>query len=239
MYRQLVLLAALALGACTLPQTPVPELPTPPHAAATDVETLQAEVAWLRDHVAQQESRMQELDGWMARLTRIETVLAGFTNGRKGAKPSRDLTPAQVVAKAQRDSRVEPSERGYLGRSAEQVYTWQPGGLYVIYLTASHPTALSLPPGELAVIGLKLDPDLYDIEHKRVGQEPLAYEAITVRPKFEKGEVDVPLWTKSGRRYLFHFVIGTWGMAAVTFEGTPVIQEPAHQQKLILPKPPQ
>jgi hypothetical protein len=204
------------------------------------VEALQAEVAWLRDHVAQQDSRIQELDGWMARVSRLETLLASSTNGRKGGpKSSREMTPAQIVAKAQRDSRVEPSERGYLGRSAEQVYTWQPGGLYVIYLTASHFTALSLPPGELAVIGMKLDPDLYDIEHKRVGLEPLAYEAITVRPKFEKGEIDVPLWTKSGRRYLFHFVIGSWGMTAVTFEGSPVIQEPAHQQKLILPKPPQ
>jgi hypothetical protein len=53
----------------------------------------------------------------------------------------------------------------------------------------------------------------------------MAYDALTIRPLTEAGEVDTFLLTESGRRYLLHCVVGTTGMLAVTFKGPPGVAQ--------------
>ena len=232
-------LLALLLTACTLPHEPTLEVvPDVPPATMADIEVLTQEVAGLRAQVENIDLRTQGFEGWLARLSRMETLLLTVTVRKAKGKPDREPNTVQLVKTAEKEASVYPSERGYWGKSAEQTFTWAPGGLYVIYLTWNHPTAISLPPGELVAIGLKLDPDLYDVEHQTVGRELTAYSAITIRPKFEKGDANVALWTKSGKRYLFHLIVGSWGLTAVTFESSMGAPAPTTQpQKLILPNP--
>jgi hypothetical protein len=172
--------------------------------------------------------------------SRSEPSLARPRPGLPGKKAARALTPSQVVAQAQQAARVEPTERGYYGGSAEMVYAWTPGKVYTVYLTKKHGTGLFLPPGERLVSGLYLDGEAYEVKHERAGRDLTAYDALTIRPLVDKGEVDTFILTESGRRYLLHFVVGTTGMLAVTFEGPRVgTHARAVEPALVLPRPPQ
>ena len=150
------------------------------------------------------------------------------------AKP---LTPQQVVATAQQQARVSPDARGYFGGSAEYTYTWQPGKVYVVLLSAKSATVIILPPGERTVAAMYVDKDAYEVTTTRAGREGTAYDTITIRPTAETGEVDSFILTESGRRYLFHFITGATGMIAVAFETPHLADGPAAGAALILPKP--
>jgi hypothetical protein len=87
---------------------------------------------------------------------------------------------------------------------------------------------------------LYLDADAYEVKTERAGADETAYDALTIRPLTDKGEVEAFLLTESGRRYLLHFVVGTTGMLAVTFEGPRVdTHARAVEPALVLPRPPQ
>ena len=141
----------------------------------------------------------------------------------KGTKP---LRPEEVIVQAQKAARIEPSERGYVGQRGEHVYAWAPGKVYMVYLTKKQGTGIFLPPGERLVSGLYLDPEAYEVQTKRAGVGDGAYDALTIRPTMDSGEVEAFLLTESGRRYLLHLVVGSVGMLAVTFEGPRVTHAP-------------
>ena len=157
---------------------------------------------------------------------------------KKAPKPQ---TPAQLVSQAQQAARVEPSERGYQGGRGEHVYAWAAGKVYTVYLSKKQGTGIFLPPGERLVSGLYLDQDAYEVKTARAGVEAGAYDALTIRPLADSGEVSTFLLTESGRRYLLHFIVGGTGMLAVTFEGPPVaVQARASAEpRLVLPRSPQ
>jgi hypothetical protein len=148
------------------------------------------------------------------------------------------LRPEAVIVQAQRAARIEPSERGYGGQRGEQVYAWAPGKVYTVYLSKKQGTGIFLPPGERLVSGLYLDPEAYEVQTKRAGVGEEAYDALTIRPTGDSGEVGAFLLTESGRRYLLHLVVGSVGMLAVTFEGPLVTQARTPAPALVLPRPP-
>ena len=148
------------------------------------------------------------------------------------------LRPEAVIVQAQKAARIEPSERGYVGQRGEQVYAWAPGKVYTVYLSKKQGTGIFLPPGERLVSGLYLDPEAYEVQTKRAGVGDGAYDALTIRPTGDSGEVGAFLLTESGRRYLLHLVVGSVGMLAVTFEGPLVTQARMPAPALVLPRPP-
>ena len=148
------------------------------------------------------------------------------------------LRPEAVIMQAQKAARIEPSERGYGGQRGEHVYAWAPGKVYTVYLSKKQGTGIFLPPGERLVSGLYLDPEAYEVHTKRAGVGEEAYDALTIRPTGDSGEVGAFLLTESGRRYLLHLVVGSVGMLAVTFEGPLVTHAPMPAPALVLPRPP-
>jgi len=153
-------------------------------------------------------------------------------------KGDRAPTPAQLVQQAQKAARIEPTERGYFGQSSEHVYPWIPGKVYTVYLSKHQATGIFLPPGERLVSGLHLDPEAYEVKTDQAGKGEGAYDAITIRPIGDTGEVDVFLLTESSRRYLLHFIVGKVGMLAVTFEGAQTAKpRVTAEPRLVLPKP--
>jgi hypothetical protein len=240
--RQLILFLLLLLcaQACTPLPEPTPELvPTGP-SLHDEVDALRQELALLRQEVQMLGGRVTSLEPWTTRILQVETLLATTPAKKKSgnAKPTREPTPLQLVSTAHQEARVYPSKEGYFGKSAEQVYTWQPGRVYMIYLTPYYPTLIALPPGEILAMGLNLDKDLYNVENQTVGTEGTAYSAIAVRPKFEKGEIEGFVLTTSGRRYLLSFVISeARAMSAVTFETPAVTREREPEVPRIVPRP--
>jgi hypothetical protein len=241
MSRPFTLACALLLGACTLHQEPLPEgAPPPPPATAQEVEALRQDLAALRQAFFTLEGQVDSLVPWTIRIARLETLLTSPTPKKgKGPRPGQGSSPVQLVAHAQREARVQPSERGYWAKSAEHVYTWQPGRIFTGYLTWNHQTVISLPPGEVVAAGMMLDDSEYDVVTKQVGVQELAHSVISIRPKIEKGEAQCAVVTKSGRRYLFHFITGQTGMLAMTFETPQITHEGSQEPKLILPRPAQ
>ena len=59
--------------------------------------------------------------------------------------------------------------------------------------------------------GLYLDPEAYEVQTKRAGVGEEAYDALTIRPTGDSGEVGAFLLTESGRRYLLHLWSGQSG----------------------------
>jgi len=176
----------------------------------------------------------------VALLPRSEARPTRASTPRSGLKTvSKPVAPVQLVQEAQKAARIAPSEQGYVGGSGEHVYPWAPGKVYIVYLTKKQGTGIFLPPGERLLSGLYLDGDAYEVETKRAGSAGGAYDAVTIRPLMDRGEVDAFLLTESGRRYLFHFVVGPTGMLAVTFEETRVdTHTRAVAPALVLPRPP-
>src|SRR5262245_44152839 len=213
-----LLCSAVFVSGCTLSQeSPVPPLPVPELVMLPAAPVERVEVPLL------------PRQRWPAPAPTLAP-------GKKAPPP---LSPAQVIAQAQRAARVEPSPRGYFGGSAEHVYSWTPGKVYTIYLSPKQPTGIFLPPGERLVTGLYLSENEYEVKNERAGSDLRAYDAMTIRPLVDKGEVDTFLLTESGRRYLLHLVVGPVGMVAVTFEGPPLHQASPPAQALVLPRPPQ
>lgn len=223
-----LLIGTLLLGGCTLataPEPPVIPVATAPVASDTFTPPYcpldRVEVTLL------------------PRETGIRPITKPIvTTGKKALKPQ---TPAQLVSHAQQAARVEPSAQGYGQASGEQVYAWAPGKVYTVYLSKKQGTGIFLPPGERLISGLYLDADAYEVKTERAGADIGAYDALTVRPLADTGEVDAFLLTESGRRYLLHFVVGTTGMLAVTFEAPAALAQTriAAEPALILPRPTQ
>jgi hypothetical protein len=239
---RLIILAVtlLALSACTPLPEPIPELVPPGPTLHDEVDALRHELALLRQEVQMLGGRITSLEPWTTRILQVETLLATNPVKKKNSttRPGREPTPLQLVALAHKESLVYPSREGYFGKSAEQTYTWQPGRVYMIYLTPHYPTLIALPPGEILAMGLNLDKDLYNVENQTVGTEGAVYSAIAVRPKFEKGEIEGFVLTTSGRRYLLSFVISeARAMSAVTFETPAVTREREPEVPRIAPRP--
>ena len=117
-------------------------------------------------------------------------------------------------------------------------YPWVPGKVYTVYVSKKQGTGIFLPPGERLVSGLYLDQDAYEVKTERAGTDAGAYDALTIRPLIDSGEVATFLLTESGRRYLLHFVAGSTGMLAVSFEGPTIATDRvATPAPLILPRP--
>jgi len=214
------------LAGCTLPGEPEP--PLVPIQPPPVIETALPSAPVERIELALLPSRVEYCE--------LPPVIKPKVSTKKPAPAS---SPVDIVRQAQRAARVEPSERGYVGGSAEHVYSWMPGKVYTIYLSPKQPTGIFLPPGERLVTGLYLSEDAYEVKNERAGSDLRAYDAMTIRPLVDKGEVDTFLLTESGRRYLLHLVVGQVGMVAVTFEGPPLHQASPPAQALVLPRPPQ
>ena len=242
MYRQLVLATVLTLGACTLPQEPItpPVVPMVVQPSA-ELEAVHQELSLLNQDLATLRARVEILEPLTPRVAQLEAIQATLKKMPKQVqtrlKGPKEPTPLQLVNWAQQEARVVPTERGYFGKSAEMSYVWQPGRVYTVYLKQYQATGIALPPGEQLVIGLAMVESDFTVLPKRAGTDLLAYDTIAVTPLIDKGEVDAWVLTQSGRRYLFHFVIGPVGMIAVTFEAPIIQQGTTSEPKLILPKP--
>jgi hypothetical protein len=241
MIRYLILTVTLLyLSACTPLPEPVPEVVPSGPTLHEEVDALRQELALLRQEVQMLGGRVTSLEPWTTRILQVETLLTTTPMKKKNGatRPGREPTPLQLISTAHQEARVYPSKEGYFGKSAEQVYTWQPGRVYMIYLTPHYPTLIALPPGEILAMGLNLDKDLYNVENQTVGTEGAVYSAIAVRPKFEKGEIEGFVLTTSGRRYLLSFVISeARAMSAVTFETPAVTREREPEVPRIVPRP--
>jgi hypothetical protein len=216
MHRWLILLPLL-VGACTVPDTPVP--PVPP---------VQERLVFLPNP--------PECVDVIQLATLVESPMPPAMTRRPPPRPVKVPTPEQLVQDAQRAARVVPTDQGFFGGSAEYTYAWQPGKVYTIYLSPTQPTGLFLPPGETMVSGLLLNAEQYEVKAERAGTEPLAYDAITIRPTGAKGDIDTFILTTSGKRFLLHLSTGRVGMLAVTFE-VPHIHHEAPEPRLVLPRP--
>jgi hypothetical protein len=201
-------------------------------------------VTQLHQDSATLNARIEVLEPLTPRVAMLEQIQGTLRKLPKGiptkTRLSREPTPLQVVAFAQQDARIPPSELCYYGKSAECAYVWSPGRVFVVHVSSSVGTGIFLPPGETMVSGMYLDPDAFEVHSERAGVERLAYDAITIRPKgSEPKEIDCFILTASGRRYLFHLVNGAKAMLAVTFETPTITQGVSREPKLILPRPPQ
>ena len=78
-------------------------------------------------------------------------------------------SPEAIIREAHQKARIEPTRRGYFGNSAVQRYEWQPGRIYKVYVNPQQMTKIILPPGELLVSKVYLDPEAWDVQSYRVG----------------------------------------------------------------------
>lgn len=242
MFRVLPLLLALACSACALQATPEPEtVPQPPAVQRQELEALRSELDALKGWLGTLDGRVSTLEPWTARIARLETLTIAPVSTKKGTpKPGRVSNPLTLISQAQQEARVYPTAEGYFGKSGEYTYAWAPGKVTTIYLHPSQCTLISLGPSEQLVVGLLLDNKEYKVETKTVGQGGHAYDATSVCPLIDKGEVPTFMLTKSGRRYLLHLVIvknPKEAMIAVTFETPAITPVSAPEPRLAFPKP--
>lgn len=90
-------------------------------------------------------------------------------------------------------------------------------------------TKIVLPPGELLVSEVFLDPELWDVQSYWVGNETQTQDVVFVRPlevKEGKGakDVDLALLTEQGHSYDVHLRVGSTGMFSVTWSNPTVPQ---------------
>jgi hypothetical protein len=212
----------------------------PPPATQQDLSVVEQRVERLDATVRALDARTQQLELLPDQVARIQQALPTLKIMAKKPPPRRQprlSTPLDVVQQAQAAARVEPTEIGYWGSSGEHAFTWRPGAIYTVYLTPKHPTLIALEPGEREATGLVLDPKEYTVESKLIGTDILAYSAISITPLIDKGSVDGYVISDTGRRYLLHFVVGSQGMLAVTFQ-TPSLTR-VEEPKRPLPRPSQ
>ena len=157
-----------------LPQEPVPEVPPPPSPVLSlpdeDPPVRMAPVPHLIAFVPPVlPVRSPKV---VARVERLPNV--------PSPKPEPVTQPIAMIKEAQRAAHVEPSARGFHGSSATQRWIWQPGKLYVVYVAPTQTTRISLPPGELLISKVFLDPELWDIQSYRVGNETQTQDVVFV-----------------------------------------------------------
>ena len=147
--------------------------------------------------------------------------------------------PTTLIKEAQRTAQVEPQRRGYHGGSATQRWQYQPGKLYVVYVSPAQMTKIALPVGELLASKVFLDPEDWDVKTYRVGHETTMQDVVFVRPLIDEAgkvsakDVDVALLTEQGHSFDVHLKVGTVGMFAVTWENpsVPLLLQDADQQR--------
>jgi hypothetical protein len=212
--------------------------------SADDTLILQHQIEQLRGDVTALDGRMVLLERLPDRLAKVEEIQSTLRRLPKWPKRQASqaafplppvVTPVKLVAQAQHDARVEPTDKCFFG-SAECVYTFQTGKVYVIYLTPLHATSVSLPPTERARESLVLDPEEFTVKQLVGGSDSTAYSVVSLRPKVDKADLRVVLLTESGRRYLLQLIVGKIGFQSVVFELPALHTEPLTPQ-LILPRP--
>jgi hypothetical protein len=222
MTRCLLLLTTLALGACTVIKVP----DSPPVTADVPPEVQAALTP--PTHPATGSPTPPVVDVQPVVYTPPSPPVAPQSPSRRAwdnatprpeGRPEPTTLPVGLIKEAQRAAQVEPSKRGYHGQSATQRWEWQPGKLYVVYVTASQMTKIVLPPGEMLVSKVFLDPEHWDVQSYRVGSEALPQDVVFVRPLADKGakDVDIALLTEQGHSFDVHLKVGTVGMFAVTW----------------------
>jgi hypothetical protein len=87
-------------------------------------------------------------------------------------------------------------------------------------------TRIALPPGERLISKVFLDPEAWDVQSYRVGNEALTQDVVFLRPLSDKGpkEVDLALLTEQGHSFDLHLKVGPIGMVGVTWDSTAVPQ---------------
>jgi hypothetical protein len=157
---------------------------------------------------------------------------------------TKPVSPERLIRDAEQDSLVYPSQRGYHGSSARQRYVWQPGKLFVVYLSVYMATDIELPPGERLASALTLDPEAYEVSTVRVGSELATKDVIKIRALMENTSegktparpVNVSLLAESGRSYDLHLIPGKISMFGVRFELAPIMHLQTDEEP-ILPRP--
>lgn len=235
-------LVLLTLTACTLNQPlPEDELRGQVQAQAAQLASMQQALVEVQERQTHTAERVSALEPLSARLTILEALQAAqvkaATKGGAKGKPDKPLPVAQLIQQAKDVARVTVEPTGFFGHSGEYTHQWSPGRVLDVPLTASLTTVIAFPPGEVMVAGVLLEKDAFEVKTERVGHEPLAYDVVTIRPKFEQGDVDTFALMESGRRYLLHLMIGKVGLLAVNIEAAPVYRSPRQDKPLILPRP--
>jgi type IV secretion system protein TrbG len=135
---------------------------------------------------------------------------------------------------------VTPQRVGYFGDSAIQRYIYQPGKVYLVISSPSHPTTLFLPPGERLAAAPVVDPEAWEVSATEMVGEGTRVEALMLRP-FKSGlESTLPLLTQGGRAYFCRVRSQeALGMVAVAWElpTVHVLTDELHEKKVKLKAP--
>jgi len=132
--------------------------------------------------------------------------------------------PETIMAEANKAALVTPGRTGYFGDSAIQRYIYQPGKIYLVISSPSHPTTLFLPPGERLAAAPVVDPEAWEVSATEMTGEGNRVEALMLRPFKPSMESTLPLLTQGGRAYFCRMRSQeALGMVAVTWE-LPMVQ---------------
>ncbi len=219
--RVVCLVVVLMLGGCVIGDVAPPELPLGPLVTYAPPDTPPDAIPPTPTLIAFTPPVIPSPPPKVARVERLKDLPA--------SKPEPVPQPTMMIKDAHRAAQIEPQARGYHGQSATQRWIWQPGKLYVVYVASSQMTKIVLPPGELLVSKVFLDPELWDVQSYRVGNETQTQDVVFVRPleaKEGKGakDVDLALLTEQGHSYDVHLKVGSTGMFSVTWSNPTVPQ---------------
>lgn len=149
------------------------------------------------------------------------------TLNAKTTKRQRPERPDTIMRDANREALITPGRTGYFGGSAIQRYVYQPGRVYLVVSSPSHPTTILLPPGERLASGPVIDRtegEGWDVGIAEMPAEGDRVEALWIRPYKAGLESTLPLLTLGGRAYFLRLKSQeTLGMVAVTWE-LPTVQ---------------
>jgi len=161
---------------------------------------------------------------------------------QRRAGVERPERPDAVIREANGEALVTPSRKGYFGASAVQRYLYQPGKVYLIISSPSHPTTILLPLGERLAAAPIIDGEAWDVGAAEMGSEATRSEAVILRPVKAGLESTMPLLTQGGRAYFCRLRSQeATGMIAVTWE-LPTVQvitapsEPQGQPRSLKPQ---
>jgi type IV secretory pathway VirB9-like protein len=151
----------------------------------------------------------------------LEPPAALSAKAKKLPRPER---PDIIMREANREALVTPGRTGYFGGSAIQRYVYQPGKVYVVTSSPSHPTTILLPPGERLAAAPIIDPETWEVSATEMAGEEHRSEAIILRPLKAGLESTMPLLTLGGRAYFIRLRSQeALGNVAVTWE-LPTVQ---------------
>jgi type IV secretory pathway VirB9-like protein len=127
--------------------------------------------------------------------------------------------PDVIMRQANTAALVTPERQGYFGDSAIQRYIYQPGKIYLIVSSPSHPTTLFLPPGERLAAAPVVDPEAWEVSATEMTGDGHRVEAIMLRPFQASLDSTLPLLTQGGRAYFCRVRSQeALGMVGVTWE---------------------